>query len=254
MAGSGTGPVASHTARFETSGQNSRVVRIAFIILAVVVILGGVACATPSVAAYRSLDSEGYISGSGAMSTGTAAFITRTAQFREVTEKEVEEGSTGGKVRLRVRAERADGGEVLVAIGSAEAIQALVASGSFETVNDLTFGPFDYAGVAVGGRRDIGPPDSGLFEVVASGPGKQEVTWTIAPGDWRAIVMNADGSAGVDVNVEFGARFPYLRAFAIAGMVIGGTFIALGILWLVFLFRPGRNRNAAPEEATAASE
>ncbi len=222
--------------------------RIAFIIIAILLILGGAACAAPSVVTYRALDSDGFISGSGHMSTGTAALVTRTAQFREVTEDEVNEGRTGGKVLLRIAAERADGGDILVAVGSADAIQALVSGGSFETVNDLKFGPFDYSGVALGGRRDVGTPDIDLFEAVAVGSGRQEVTWTIAPGDWRAIIMNADGTAGVDVDVRFGARFPYLRGFAIAGMVIGGTLIVLGILWLAFLFRPGRNRRATDPE------
>ena len=188
------------------------------------------------------------------MSTGTAALVTRTAQFREVTEKEVEEGRTGGKVLLRISAERADGGDVLVAIGSADAVQALVTGGSYETVDNLEFSPFNYSGVALGGRRDIGQPDEKLFEVVASGPGRQEITWTIAPGEWRAVIMNGDGTAGVDVDVRFGARFPYLRGFAVAGMVVGGTLIALGILWLAFLFRPGRNRGTTEPEPPPESE
>jgi hypothetical protein len=222
-------------------------VRIVFVILAGLLILLGGACAAPSVVTYRALDGDGFISGSGRMSSGTAAFVTRTAQFREVTEEEVEEGRTGGKVVLRVEAERTDGGEVLVAVGSAQAIQALVVNGSFETVNDLEFNPFDYRGVALGGRRDIGPAEEGLFAAVASGPGNQAVTWTIEPGEWRAIIMNADGTAGVDVDVRFGARFPYLRGFAIAGMVIGAASILLGSLWLAFLFRPGRNRQPTVE-------
>ncbi|MGE3073140.1 MAG: hypothetical protein AB7N24_03530 [Dehalococcoidia bacterium] len=230
--------------------------RIFLVIVAVLLILGGGACAAPSFVTYRALDSDGFISGGGQMTTGTAALAVHTGEFREVTEKEVEEGRTGGKVLLRIAAERADGGDVLVAVGSAEAVQALVTGGSYENVSGLEFGPFDYQGVALGGRRDIGAPDPELFEVVASGPGRQEVTWTIAPGDWRAVIMNADGSAGVDVDVRFGARFPYLRGFAIAGMVIGGTIIAIGLLWLLFLFRPGRSRGTPaadvhePEAAT----
>ncbi|MGE0599644.1 MAG: hypothetical protein AB7J35_05610 [Dehalococcoidia bacterium] len=220
--------------------------RIVLIIVAVLLVLGGGACAAPSLVTYRALDSDGFISGGGQMATGTAALIVHTSEFREVTEKEVEEGRTGGKVLLRIAAERADGGDVLVAVGSAEAVQALVTGGSYENVSNLEFGPFDYQGVALGGRRDIGTPDPQLFEVVASGAGRQEVTWTIAPGEWRAVIMNADGSAGVDVDVRFGARFPYLRGFAIAGMIIGGTIVVIGLLWLLFLFRPGRNRGAQP--------
>ncbi|MBK9341725.1 MAG: hypothetical protein IPN07_01485 [Dehalococcoidia bacterium] len=216
--------------------------RIFLSIVAVLFILGGGACAVPSLVTYRALDGEGYISGSGAMSTSTAAFVTGTAEFEEVSQDEVEESSPGGSVRIRIAAERTDGGEVLVAVGSAEAVQALVVRGSHEIVNGLEFEPFDFDGVAVGGTRPLAIPEAGLFAVSSSGPGRQEITWTVASGEWRAVIMNADGRPGVDVDVRFGVRFPYLRGFAIAGMVIGVVLILAGVLWLAFLYRPGRRR------------
>jgi len=226
--------------------------RIFLTIVAVLFILGGGACALPSVITYRAIDGDGYVNGSGGMSTATAALVTGTAQFEEVTEAEVDEGRTGGEVRIRISAERNDGGDVFVAIGSAEAIQAFVLRGSHEVLSDLKFDPFDYRGVSVGGTRALTAPDAGLFAVSAGGAGRQEITWTVEPGEWRAIIMNSDGSPGVDVDVRFGVRFPYLRGFAIAGMIIGGALIVIGVLWLVFLYRPGRNRQ--PAEAAPAPE
>ncbi|WP_343392938.1 hypothetical protein [Candidatus Amarobacter glycogenicus] len=63
------------------------------------------------------------------------------------------------------------------------------------------------------------------------------------------MIMNADGQPGVDVDVRFGVRFPYLRGFAIAGMVIGVVLILAGVLWLAFLYRPGRRREPDPGAA-----
>ena len=59
--------------------------------------------------------------------------------------------------------------------------------------------------------------------------------------------MNGDGSAGVDTRVEFGVRFPYLRGFAIAAMIIGSLAVVLGVLLVAFQFRPGRARPAEPQ-------
>jgi len=216
--------------------------RILVIIAAVVCVLFGGLCGAPSLVTYRALDSDGYINGDGRMTTGAAAFVTGTAQFEEVSEEEVEEGRTGGKVHLRISAERVDGGDVTVAIGSASAIQAVLTGGSHEIVDDLEFEPFEYRGVVVGGARPLRVPEEALFDAYASGPGAQEITWAVEPGEWRAIIMNADGSANVDVDVRFGARFPYLRGFAIAGMVIGGSLLLLGVGLLVILFRPGRKK------------
>ena len=232
----------THTSAFRSDRAKSTPVRVFLIIVGLVLILGGVACGAPSVVTFRALDGDGYISGGGRMSTSTAAFITRTAQFKEVSEEEVEEGRTGGDVRLRIAAERPDGGDVVVAIGSAEAVQSLVVRGSSEVVSQLDFEPFEYTSVALGGSRPLGIPEEGLFVEFAGGPGRQEIIWTVEPGEWRAVIMNADGSPGVDVDVDFGARFPYLRGFAIAGIIIGGTVLLLGVVLLVIQFRPGRTR------------
>jgi hypothetical protein len=217
-------------------------VRIALVIVAVLCILFGGFCVVPSFVTYRALDGEGYVSGSGQMSTSTAALVTRTAQFKEISEEEVEENRVGGETIIRIRAERLDGGDVVVAIGSAEAVQSYLIRGSSETVNDLEFDPFGYRGVALGGQRALPAPDPALFAEYAAGPGQQEITWTVDAGEWRALIMNADGSTNVDVDVRFGVRFPYLRGFAIAGMIIGSAFLLIGVAILVILFRPGRNR------------
>ena len=209
---------------------------------AVIFIVIGVACAAPALVTYRSLDRDGYINGHGHMATASAAFVVDTAEFKEITEEQVEEGRTGGDTRLRIRAESTDGGEVIVGIASAETLQTVLVTGSFELVSELEFEPFGYAGVGLGGIQPLTPPEQGLFAAYAKGPGAQEVTWTVAPGEWRAIIMNADGSPRVDVNVRFGARFPYLRGFAFAGMALGGAFLLLGLSILVILFRPGRKK------------
>jgi hypothetical protein len=197
--------------------------RILFIIAGVLLVIVGVACTAPSFVTYRSLDSDGYINGSGRMTTRSAALVTATAQFKEVTEEEVEQGRTGGDTILRIRAERADGGEVVVGVASAAALDSLLVTGSYEIVNDLDFEPFRYSGVGLRGVQPLARPEAGLFAAYAAGTGAQEITWTVEAGEWQAVIMNADGSPGVEVDVRFGARFPYLRGWAIAGMVVGGA-------------------------------
>ena len=172
------------------------------------------------------------------MTTDTAAFVTSTAEFEQIDNADA--GTRAGKIRLRIRAERTDGGSVFVGIARDEVIEDFIQGGSFATIRDLEFGPFDYRSVSLGGRRDLPIPDPDVFTVSAAGEGEQTVEWPIQAGSWRAIIMNADGSAGVDVEANFGIRFPYLRGFAIAGMVIGGLFLLFGILLLVINLRPRR--------------
>ncbi len=221
--------------------------RVFFIILGAIFALVGFACGTASIAAYRSVDSDGYVEGGGQMTTPTAGFVTDTAKFEKVDDNAA---TRAGKVKLRIAAERADGGPVFVAIGRDDVVTQYLANGSSAIVRDLEFGPFDYSSVAQGGTRSLSPPDAGSFRVAASGAGRQEVVWNVEAGSWRALIMNADGSAGVDVHVSFAVRFPYLRGFAIAGMVIGAVLLVVGVLLIVVQARGMRRKPpAAPPVA-----
>lgn len=221
--------------------------RIFLIILGALIALLGFGCGAAGLAAYRSVDSDGYVEGGGHMSTATAAFVTDTAEFESV---DANEATKAGKVRLRIAAERQDGGPVFVGIGKDVDVADFVADGSFTTVRDLEFGPFDYQSVAQGGSRPLPSPAQGAFSASATGEGRQELVWPIEAGRWRAVIMNADGSPGVDVEVSFAAKFPYLRGFAIAGMVIGVVLLLVGLLLVIFQARGGRKRppRAAPAE------
>jgi hypothetical protein len=73
------------------------------------------------------------------------------------------------------------------------------------------------------------------------------MTWKVREGDWSVVIMNADGSAGVDAGVRAGADLPFL---APAGWItLGGGIVLLaaagGLLFLGMRTRPP----AAPARA-----
>lgn len=218
--------------------------RVFLILLGGLLSLGGFACGASGLAAYRSVDSDGFVDGQGRMTTETAAFVTSTAEFEEIDSEDA--GTRSGKITLRIKAERRDGGPVFIAIGTDEAIEAFISRGSFTTVRGLNFGPFDYQGVSEGGVRPLGKPVPEMFAVAAAGDGEQTVEWPIEAGAWRALVMNADGSAGVDLEVTFGVRFPYLRGFAVAAMIFGALLLIIGALLLVTRLRPRKKPFSPP--------
>lgn len=227
--------------------------RIFLIIIGILLALFGVACGASGVGAFRSVDGDGYVSGEGELFTSTAGFVFDTAEFREIEEDD-EGRNRSGNLRLRIRAERADGGEVLIGIGRRADIEAFTEPGSYQTIRDLDFDPLQYNQVNVGGSRELPQPSGQLLVASARGEGRQEVDWPISSGEYRAIIMNGDGSPGVDVRAEFGVRFPYLRGFAIAAMVIGSLAVILGLGLVAFQLRPGRRRLAPsePEETVDA--
>jgi len=97
------------------------------------------------------------------------------------------------------------------------------------------------------GGAPSGPPTIHSFWVAhATGPGTQTLEWETNPatfitetGNLWAVVMNADGSAGVDLTVQLGAKIPVLRR--VGGMMLAGGAVALavgGVIIYIGAFRP----------------
>jgi hypothetical protein len=71
------------------------------------------------------------------------------------------------------------------------------------------------------------PGTAGFWETSATGTGMQTLDWTIEPGDWTVVVMNADGSPGVMAELAFGAA-----PSDSVGTIVWTTF-TLGIILLI---------------------
>jgi hypothetical protein len=76
-----------------------------------------------------------------------------------------------------------------------------------------------------GGAPSAPPGDQDIWVEQASGTGTQVLDWRPRDGDWTVVVMRADGSAGIDVDMRVGATAPALSWLAggllAAGIVLG---------------------------------
>lgn len=78
------------------------------------------------------------------------------------------------------------------------------------------------------GTAPPGPPGTeGYWVTSVAGTGTQTLDWTIEPGDWTTVIMNADASPGITAEVAFGAA-PSSDIQAIAG-----TTLAIGAVALI---------------------
>ncbi|MBM3157389.1 MAG: DUF4389 domain-containing protein [Chloroflexi bacterium] len=79
------------------------------------------------------------------------------------------------------------------------------------------------------------PPKSEIFWTESAyGKGTQTLRWDLETGNWVLVVMNEDGSPGVDVDVVLGAKVPLVFGTGL-GILIGGI-VALIIAVLMIYF------------------
>lgn len=88
------------------------------------------------------------------------------------------------------------------------------------------------------GSAPPSPPSSEAFwETSTVGPGQLTLDWTIEPGDWTAVIMNADASRGITAELALGAApsrdiqamAQTVLAFGAGALLVGGLLLYLGL-------------------------
>ncbi|MBJ8341250.1 DUF4389 domain-containing protein [Antrihabitans sp. YC3-6] len=151
-----------------------------------------------------------------------------------------------GSIVLRVTADDPNG-RIFVGIGPRADVERFLDGVARTEVTKVEFGPFEPTYRQIPGGRKPAPPDSADFWSVASlGTGTQQVEWDLQRGSWTAVVMNADGTPGVDVDIEAGARLEFLGALAL-GLLLGGVFFLIVGIPLVVIGAIGLGRHGPPQ-------
>jgi hypothetical protein len=197
-------------------------------------------------------DSDGYLStGTHQFETGTRALATENLDVDLDGTDWFMDGDDLGKVRLQVESQ--DDRPVFVGIAATSDVEDYLAGVSHSTLTDVSTSPFeaDYDDHA-GDRHPVAPADSNIWAASEHGSGKQTLNWEIEDGDWSVVVMNADGSAGVDTDISTGAKVPFLDELGWTGIGSGAFVLIVGVALLVMgIRRPGNPTGTAPITETA---
>ena len=95
-------------------------------------------------------------------------------------------------------------------------------------MTDVDYSPFhaSYRDRDQGGElRPALPADQDFWAASAHGAGTQTVAWDLEDGDWSIVVMNADGSRGVDTDISAAAKVPFLGS--LGWVSLGGALVLL---------------------------
>lgn len=76
----------------------------------------------------------------------------------------------------------------------------------------------------------------------ASGPGAQELTWSVESGRWTVVVMRPDGSRGVSADLAARAKLRALLWVSIVALAFGPLVVGGGGAMIYFGAREPRAR------------
>lgn len=137
-------------------------------------------------------------------------------------------GSLATTIRLDMRSN--DGAGVFVGIGPTGQVARYLAGVPVDQVIQVNW-PGGVRTEAVPGSRAPEPPGDQMFWAASdSGSGSRSVSWTLTSGDWTIVVMNADGSRGLDVNGSGSVTLKLLGPVSVGLLVLGLALLVGGAL------------------------
>jgi hypothetical protein len=188
-------------------------------------------------------DDAGYVStGTHRLHTSTYAIATDNLDVNLDAPGWLVNHDRFGHIRIQATSRTAK--PVFVGIAPTHDVSSYLANTAHASVTDINDGPFRSFHVTYrahdGNRHPAAPLQQHFWAASAHGTGSQAMTWKVRDGDWSVVVMNADGSAGVNAGVSAGANVPFL---APAGWIsLGGGLVLLaaasGLLFLGSRTRP----------------
>ena len=142
---------------------------------------------------------------------------------------------------------------VFIGIGPRVEVEAYLLDVSYSEIEEIDFEEHRRSRVwmpeyddHIGPNAPAPPNDETFWRASVSGEGMQDLIWEIEPGDWALVVMNADGSRGIDVTGSVGAEAPWLLAVGIGVLAAGVVLVAIGLVLVLVVAR--QSRSAEPRK------
>jgi hypothetical protein len=234
----------------------------AFIGAAVVGLLALVVLAASGLALWANgkKDDDGYLS------TKTERFATSTYALA-TDDLDIDNHGTGWLVdtdrygKVRVKTQSRTGKPVFVGIARADDVARYLGGTAHAELVDVSTDPFRAHYRPHAGKAPPTVPSQQRFWAASTqGDGQQTLTWDVEHGSWSVVVMNADGSRGVDTRVSAGANVPILGTVgwvALGGglvlLLAAGGLVAVGVRSAGTSARPGPGVTRSSSTAARAS-
>jgi hypothetical protein len=189
-----------------------------------------------------------FSSGHRDVSTSTSALVSKTASINDTADVT----EVLGHPRVKIATDSMDGERnVFVGVGRKADVDRYLAGVQIDRVTDFDVDPWSLDKTRVEGSAKARPPATQSFWVAQSSGSSAAIDWKVRDGDYRVVVMNADGSRGVQTESEIAVQIPHLADAAIALLVVGLLVVGGGIALMAI---PSRNRPSATPQAPGATQ
>ena len=132
--------------------------------------------------------------------------------------------------RIQITAESRDDKQVFVGLARTSDVERYLGGVPHSTVTDVDVSPFEADYIRHSGNRHPASPEhADIWAASSHGRGEHSIDWEIEDGDWSIVVMNADGSLGVDADVSAGADIPFLDELGWSAIGSGAFALVLSV-------------------------
>jgi hypothetical protein len=168
-------------------------------------------------------------SGRHALSTSSTALVSEVANIDDTAGY----ADTFGSPRVHISARSSNGRDVFVGVGHAADVDRYLAGAAVDEITDINFGPYQVDRNSRGGTAQPAAPADQSFWITQSAGRNVATDWKLTEGDYRVVVMNADGSRSVQTRTKFGVELPHASSIG-AGVAAAGLVVGAGGLALLF--------------------
>jgi hypothetical protein len=184
-------------------------------------------------------------SGVHQVTTPTRALVSPTGSIQGASGMQTVVGS----VRLRITATPSGAGhQLFLGIGPAAAVDRYLNGVNHDVATDVSVTPFHLTLVRHGGTATPPRPGAQSFWVARASGTHPTLTWTVASGSYRVVVMNSNAAAPVAFAGALGLTIPHSFGIGI-GLLIGGIVLILIAITLIVL---GARSRSGPQSQPAA--
>src|SRR4051812_46052132 len=158
-------------------------------------------------------------------STPATALVSEAAKIEDTADVT----SVVGHPTIRVSSRAAGSRNVFVGVGRKSDVDRYLAGAPVETVTDVELDPYKLSKTRRPGNARPKPPAQQSFWVAKSSGRTASLNWKMRDGNYRVVVMNADGSRRVETASKLGVKLPHLGTIALGVLVAGLAALLAGV-------------------------